>query len=418
MKIQPEIEFFLRMGYFPGQPGKISPDYGRIDRAIYSDWPRRKLLEEAAILWRETIAGQFEPGRRHVVPLSGGLDSRAILAALLECTPARNIETYTFGTPGTYDYDLGCLVARETGTKHHAIPLGEIEWKDEDFLEAAFRFNHQTLLFHHAPVWLLDRFADGVIWSGYMGDVITGGQRPDVPSAMLADAKMSYLLNRRAVRSMEMTESPPEDFLPFIGGGSVSSDCVSYDEQVLVTEAIRFSAPHVLMNGFEYRIPFINTAFWDFFFSVPDKYRRDQRLYKSMLQQEWPYLFSLPTKSHFGLPLSATLPRVAARRARNRIWNKARENLRIFDWPPLPMTNYMDLDLLIRKDARFRNLIETQIEDLKRRDIVPWIDIDGIRSRHMRRQGNHGDALKMLFSLEINLKGLENQAALGKVVGL
>jgi hypothetical protein len=38
------------------------------------------------------------------------------------------------------------------------------------------------------------------------------------------------------------------------------------------------------------------------------------------------------------------------------------------------------------------------------------VDIDGIQERHMKRQGNHADALKILFSLEMNLKGLEARA--------
>ena len=36
---------------------------------------------------------------KHVVPLSGGLDSRGVLVTLLEFTEARNIKIYTFGTP-------------------------------------------------------------------------------------------------------------------------------------------------------------------------------------------------------------------------------------------------------------------------------------------------------------------------------
>ena len=65
-----------------------------------------------------------------------------------------------------------------------------------------------------------------------------------------------------------------------------------------------------------------------------------------------------------------------------------------------------------------QRIVKRQIDDLKVRNVVPWLDVDGIWARHMNRKTNHADILKMLFSLEVNLKGLEKQAALGRVVGL
>ena len=43
----------------------------------------------------------------HIVPLSGGLDSRAILGGLLDAGLKDQITTVTFGTLGTWDYDIG-----------------------------------------------------------------------------------------------------------------------------------------------------------------------------------------------------------------------------------------------------------------------------------------------------------------------
>lgn len=79
----------------------------------------------------------------------------------------------------------------------------------------------------------------------------------------------------------------------------------------------------------------------------------------------------------------------------------------MFDWPALPMTNYMDLDVLLRRDGNLREIVFSELRDLKGRGVVNFVDIDGTQERHMKRQGNHADALKILFSLEMNLKGLE-----------
>jgi len=52
-------------------------------------------------------------------------------------------------------------------------------------------------------------------------------------------------------------------------------------------------------------------------------------------------------------------------------------------------------------------VVYESIQDLKKRRIVDWINIDAIWNRHQNRQANHADALTLLASLEINLKARE-----------
>ena len=397
MKNEEEIRFFLKMGYFPGYAAWPELDWSSVDPARYKDLPRKELINEGARLWRETIAAQFQAGKRNVVPLSGGMDSRAILAALRECTESANIETYTFGTPGTLDYDLGYRVAKAAGTRHTAIALDRVAWTREDFEEAAERFGHQTMLFHHAPIKTLDQFADGIIWSGYIGDVVTGSHCSVKESRDLAAAKAGYFKKRRAVQSMDLIGD--DDFSHLLGGEEVP-DHVSAPERVMLAEIGKITAPHILMKGFDYRTPFINSPFWNFFMGLPVCLRRGQNLYREMLGIYWKDLFSLPVKSRQNLPV----------RAKNRIWRMGRDYLKMFDWPALPMTNYMDLDALLRRDKNLKEIVFLELNDLKGRGVADFIDIDAIQNRHMNRQGNHADALKILFSLEMNMKGLEAQA--------
>jgi len=54
--------------------------------------------------------------------LSGGLDSRAILAAMGQ--QAKGLATYTLGLPGCADEKLAAQMARTCGTAHEFIPLG------------------------------------------------------------------------------------------------------------------------------------------------------------------------------------------------------------------------------------------------------------------------------------------------------
>ena len=59
------------------------------------------------------VHASITPGRTHYIPLSGGLDSRALLAAAMEA--GAEVETLTFGMPGTMDYEDGNRVARAVG---------------------------------------------------------------------------------------------------------------------------------------------------------------------------------------------------------------------------------------------------------------------------------------------------------------
>lgn len=59
--------------------------------------------------------------------LSGGLDSRAILGGLISAGLKDSIVTVTFGTPGTYDFDIGKKIATELGIKHELIDLTSVE---------------------------------------------------------------------------------------------------------------------------------------------------------------------------------------------------------------------------------------------------------------------------------------------------
>ena len=406
-----DLQFFLHLGYFPRYEEKVVLDYSGIDRSRYEGASRAELLEQGAQVLKETIAGGFESGNRHIVPISGGLDSRAILAALMECTNAANIDTYTFGTPGTYDYDLGCKVAEWAGTNHTAIPLDDYEWSEDDFVQAAERFEYQTFLFHHAPIKLLDQFADGITWSGYIGDAVSGGHLKPQPAETLEEGRKRYLKKRAEVKSISFITRPIEDFAPLIGGGKFEPHFLTYDEQVLFDEVGSITAPHVLMTGFDYKTPMINSPFWNFYMSIPDGFRKNQNLFIEVMLREYPDLFGLPSKTSYGLKLSSSDLQKFVRRGRNKLWNIARQNIRAVDWPALPMTNFFDADLLLRNNETLSRIVRHNLENLQKRNVVPWIDIDALWNAHINRKAHHGDALKILFSLEMNLKGREAQKA-------
>jgi asparagine synthetase B (glutamine-hydrolysing) len=146
------VESFLKLGYFIDYDANRQPiDFSRIEKARYAETPRPELLVMGKEALRATLARDFQSSKDHVVPLSGGLDSRLILCALLEHTEAKNIRTYTHGIPGSYDFEIGAQLAKEAGTRHVSFPMSTMTYHEDDLRHVARREDCQAVLFLNTP---------------------------------------------------------------------------------------------------------------------------------------------------------------------------------------------------------------------------------------------------------------------------
>jgi len=398
------LNSFLKFGYFLDYKNpNYKIDLSGIDKEKYKDATENELIDIGIKLWKEAIQKQFNPNEKHVVPLSGGLDSRAILAALLEFTEAKNIYTYTFGTPGTLDYDIGNMVAKKVGTNHTKFPLTEHKYTIEEEIDISKRIDYQTVLFHHPPVWeLVKKFSNCCIWSGFMGDPIAGSHIQDAPSTNIKYAKDIFKKKNRYVSSIDLTNIKFKDSNGLISSAECNKYKLTLDEQLdFENRQLKYIAPHVLMKGFKYKTPFLTSEWFNFILSVDNKYRKDMFIYKKNLLNAFTIFFKLPTKNNYGLPLTADRKLVILKKMQNKIQCKLSKIGLKF---PNPNINYLDFDEGIRTREDLKKIIYESIMDLKKRKIVDWIDIDVIWKRHINKQVNHADALLVLASLEIHLK--------------
>lgn len=403
------IQSFLKLGYFIDFDEDLKPiDFSRIDKARYANTPREELVALGAAKLRESFAALYDSNRDQVVPISGGLDSRLVLGCLLQLMPAEKIRTYTFGIPGSYDYEIGNLVAKHVGTRHLAIPLDGMTYHRDDLQDFARRSRCQAMLFYHPPVRELERlYAGCVIWSGYVGDAVVGSHLHDPPSASLDEAKRAHIKRRTIVRSTKLYNCSDDEFLPHVGDLGMDPDVLTFDEQVLFAEAVRkYTAPLVLFDGFDYCTPLINTPWMDFSFSVPNRFRLDEALMIDTARHAFPSLFKLPTKNSLGFSLAtpASLLRGVA------LLNKVRKLLHQFAPRQVmyPHIIYNDYNEAIRRSPDLRGIVLDALAALKRRGATPWVAFDELIARHMRRIRNHGDALILLTSLELVLQARES----------
>lgn len=392
------LNSFLSLGYFLDfNNNDVSIDLSNIDKTKYINLRENELIEIGSKLWRESISHNFKSNQKHLVPISGGLDSRAVLAALLEHTEAKNIYTYTFGTENTLDYDIGNQVAKKIGTNHTSFDLEKFIYTQNELEDISRRILHQTILFHHWPVWYVDKeFKGCTYWSGFLGETLTGSHLPDNESTNIEEAKAKFIIKNTYVKSLKISKK--SNFYNLIQSNFISQNNLTLDEQLdFQNRQTKFVAPIVLMRGYEYKVPFSHQPLINFMLSIPDIFRVDQNLYKKILLHSFPKEFSYKTKSNFGLPLGASKSIVLMKRVQGKIL----KTLKLSSGKGI---NYLNFNKKIRSKQDLKEIITNNVMDLRSRDIIDWIDIEEILKNHLSNKGNYADALIVLASLEIHLK--------------
>ena len=398
------LNSFLKFGYFLNYTNpRYKVDLSKIDKGGYGEATEDELIDLGIKLWKEAIGKQFDVNEKHVVPLSGGLDSRAILATLLELTEADNIYTYTFGTPGTLDYDIGCAIAKKVGTRHKMFPLMMHEYTMDELINVAKRIDFQTILFLHPPVKEVDDlFGDFNVWSGTIIDVYFGRHTHVKKAGSFEQAVLNSFEENTYVTSTDLSNLSQRELLKYIDYNKGAERFLVLEHIIdLLNRQLKFIAPHVLMRGYNYKLLIADGNLTEFALNIDNKYLENQYLYKKMFLKAFPKMFNYPTKSHYGLPLNANKARILEKGIQNKIKMTINKYIPLFLNPYL---NYLDFDRSIREREDLKHIIYENVMDLKQRKIVDWIDIEAIWKRHIDKTADHADALIVLASLEILFK--------------
>jgi hypothetical protein len=406
---QQQISAFLHFGYLPVDPPPSVLREWLPER--YDPIPEDTSLDELVARGQILIRKAFEPlaSRNPVVPLSGGLDSRLVLARLLEGYEAGSLTTVTFGTPGTFDYEIGRAIARAAGVRNEAIDLTQLSWDRDRMIEFARGLGapiqlRDSFLYHS----LRERFGTAsTYWSGYVGDVWAGSYIYSIEPETWAEA-LDRFVKLVPVRNIRLShpDFDPSSVLPAAPLSNQSR--LTFAEQLLLGVKVESWTKHNLLRpGYMYRTPLVNPEYIKFFLEVPRRFRLDQLLYLEILHRTYPRLFSYPCKNSSGLPLRAPPWRRSVRRFRHRAASALRQLFPAGPWGPHPMLNYLDFDRQLRKKQDLRDLVRESLSSLSRRSVVDWLDLDRLWAFHQSGRANYGSALMTLASLEIHLQVLD-----------
>lgn len=392
-----KINNFLKFGYFFDYNPDLEIKLDEIDKKKYESASRSELVKIGGDKFLDSISKEYEPNKRNLVPISGGLDSRAILAGLLRFTDARNIETYTFGVRGSLDFEIGNYIAKKLGTNHMSFDLEKYDYDESSLFDISSRVDRQTMLFHHAPIKAVDQnFKDHFHWSGFMGDPIAGSKYKNEYKNCLKSAKEKFLLDNVFTTSVKLYDAIEQEY--FLTKPNINSDNLSCYEQIdFFNRQLKYVMPHVLMKGYDYKLPFVNSVFSQFMLDVDNKYRDNQNLYYDILLQSFPKEFKYRTRTKYGLPLNTSHRVANFKRLSNKFLQVSRINRNI-------NVNYMDFANLIRRDKKFYNLIRCSVNDFNERKFVLPFDVNKVLLEHVNGYNNHTNILLLITSLDIHLK--------------
>ena len=395
------IQSFLTLGYFLDYPSpRVAVDVSGVRKDRYRGVAEEDLLVEGATLLTKAVSTRFRSGESHCVPLSGGLDSRVILGELMKHTETAAINTFTFGTPGSLDFDLGNAVAMAAGTNHTAFDLTSHRYAVDELVDVSRRSDHQTLLFLHPPMAELDhRFGGCVLWSGFLGGELAGAHLPAEPARSLAEAKRQFLRRNTLVDSYVLEEHDEESIAALLDFDGPGNSDITLEEQLdYRNRQPKFIAPHLLLHGFRYETPFLDSGMINFLVGVPDGIRRNRALYKRLVACCSPDLFRVGAKASYGGRLGGVSP---GRRAV--CWLRRVLSHRV-SFVVDPATNYIEFAKAIRSRDDVRQTVRNAISDLKARGIAGLVDPERLWQAHQAGKTDHAFALLALCSLEIHLK--------------
>lgn len=245
-------------------------------------------LTELKYLWRKVIARCWESQRGKIgIALSGGLDSRAILAF---STPNRPQYLFTFGKRGSDDIRIAKKVCHIMSLPHTEFQLGPRNWF-KGRVDAIWRVDGRinALHLHGAPFSNHVRNQIDLNLSGFIGDVILGG---------------SYLKNK----DVRITRT---EAFKKLGNASLYTDPddpfynIAHEDPYLIDTRSRcFIIIGTLNNECEQRLPFVDNDIIEFMYSLPDSCRVVSRLSHEMFLDEHPEIFQKVPWQSTGIPIS------------------------------------------------------------------------------------------------------------------
>lgn len=347
-----------------------------------------------------------------VVPLSGGIDSRLILAVLLEAGFRNQIEAVSFGIPGSLDFEIPQEIAKQERVKHRVIDLNQVPIT-LDCLRYAYESGASwteliTAYYNHYIKYIYG--GSPTYWSGFMGDPIAGSHYNAKHNHLTWTESLCAFasFNKRTgtviypaanPKYNPLSSLPPEPF-------RLDASIISYYEQL--DFSIRQTAwiKKAVVGSFRnIATPFTDKNWIKFMTAIPGYCRNGCSLYQQICLYSYPRLFKLRTKSVPGLFIRPSISNRIIRRCTLPVSKLIRKmSPQKTDAQYTQLLNYIDFEEAFRKRKDFIDLAEIFIKELGQSHLVDWANPAEILDAHVKGKDDYSKELLALVSLGANIR--------------
>jgi len=363
----------------------------------------KERYEEALHAAVEAKLSETADSHLHVVPLSSGLDSRAILGVLLNHSSlCRNqIRTVTFGTPGTWDFELSQQVAERAGVTNTELDLTGrgVDWSVSALEAYAQQGKKPVPVIEGYVNYLAGNLIDekAVVWSGYLGDPTAGAHQPSQPADTWGTACSRFVDSNRISDELSTSDFDPAGGLP--AEPYVSRSRLSFEEQLDIAHRQRcLVAPLVIPDPRRYRTPFLRPEWLSFALNLSSKFRQGRALFVEMLSEAFPELFAVGTDATKGLTLNAPPLLQLLRSAKLRFNERITAKL-VKDYIH-PNTNYIDFETELRSESQLSRSVKELVSSFDGRKVRRQFDAEELWRRHQQGEDKAAE-LRIVSSAEL-----------------
>ena len=376
-------------------------------------------LEELLYRLRNAIERQAPADLPAGILLSGGLDSRILLALLCEQPLERPLHTFTWGIPGCEDARYAAEVAKKQGTEHHFFEL-KPDWLLEHAEECVrITDGMGNLVNLHARATLEEeaKYAQ-IMYKGFLGDAMMGfAQRPEHWADYSEEVAIEAHLN--AHRALDLVTFDPtihqevftEPFQQQVGtavmdsyragmadsGSTLLADQRIYFDYLQRVPRHTLNGVHVVRNRTAVRLPFADNDLVEMMLRVPPGFRYKRRLIRNAFVRAFPELAKIPL-TDTGLPMIDCARDILIRIGRLARWHLNNVGLTNVDY--LRRRPYKDYSGWFR--TVLRGWVEETLLDKRslERGYIRAVHIRSLVDEHMAG-ANHAVRLGALLSLEL-----------------
>jgi asparagine synthase (glutamine-hydrolysing) len=375
-------------------------------------------IEQLYKILKRVMSEQIKNDEQVGVELSGGIDSRLIMAGI-EPHRLKQIHAFTYGMKNCEDKNIAKMVAESLG-----VDWNFYELKPEYLLRSAEKVVYITdgmAMFHHSH-GLYELFRKelrskfDVVLNGIGGELLHGGylkyefitlEPRDLPSLVLNSIADEEALDKHKTFFSEMYYTKVKT-LPIkhieieLSGAPFFSPANKVDYFFLRNRVKRMSLGFLIRNNFfEFRVPLIHLV--NYVFAIPPQLRLNAFIVKTLFITKFPKLAIIPYQREL-LPLNAnrlrrkikTISMFLSDAFKNHISRLTQGKILFVNHHP-----FIDHNYLFRTDLR--DFVEDILLDSKTlsRPYFNSNKIEKLVKEHMTARKNLADQLGKLITFEL-----------------